>query len=75
MAQLILVQLSTSMEEASIENWLVEDGATVSAGQTIVVVMTDKAEVELEAPASGTLRIVAQVGDTVPIGGLIAEID
>jgi len=74
-AQLILVQLSTSMEEASIENWLVEDGATVSAGQTIVVVMTDKAEVELEAPASGTLRIVAQVGDTVPIGGLIAEID
>jgi pyruvate/2-oxoglutarate dehydrogenase complex dihydrolipoamide acyltransferase (E2) component len=74
-AQLILAQLSTSMEEASIENWLVEDGATVSAGQPIVVVMTDKVELELEAPSAGTVRIVAQTGDTVPVGAVIAEID
>lgn len=75
MAQLILAQLSTSMEEASVENWLVEDGATVTAGQPIVVVMTDKVELELEAPAAGTVRIVAQAGETVPVGGVIAEID
>lgn len=75
MAQLILAQLSTSMEEASVETWLVEDGATVSAGQPIVSVMTDKVELELEAPAPGTLRIVAQAGETVPVGAVLAEID
>lgn len=75
MAQLILAQLSTSMEEASVERWLVEDGTTVSEGQPIVVVMTDKVELELEAPASGTLRIVAHEGETIPVGAIIAEID
>ncbi len=75
MAQLILAQLSTSMEEASVEAWLVDDGASVSAGQPIVSVMTDKVELELEAPAAGTLRIVAQAGETVPVGAVLAEID
>lgn len=75
MAQLILAQLSTSMEEASVEQWLVADGATVAAGQPIVSVMTDKVELELEAPNAGTLRIVAQAGDTVPVGAVLAEIE
>jgi pyruvate/2-oxoglutarate dehydrogenase complex dihydrolipoamide acyltransferase (E2) component len=37
--------------------------------------MTDKVELELEAPSAGTVRIVAQTGDTVPVGAVIAEID
>ncbi len=75
MAQLILAQLSTSMEEASVEQWLVEDGSTVAAGQPIVSVMTDKVELELEAPSAGTLRIRVAEGETVPVGTVLADVE
>jgi pyruvate dehydrogenase E2 component (dihydrolipoamide acetyltransferase) len=71
---LTLPQLSISMEDAKVAHWLVEDGATVTAGQAIVEVETDKATMEVEAPADGILRIVAAPGTIVPVDGVLAEI-
>ena len=41
------------VEQVLVVEWLVPDGAAVKAGDPVVVIDTDKAETELEAPASG----------------------
>ena len=75
MTAVTVPQLSISMEEAKVSRWLVEDGEPVRAGQLLVEVETDKATVEIEAPADGVLRIVAAEGAIVPVEGVLAELD
>ena len=67
-------RLSDSMEEGTIVRWLVEDGASVSRGDDVVEIETDKATMTYSADADGVLRIVASEGDTLPIGAVIASI-
>jgi pyruvate dehydrogenase E2 component (dihydrolipoyllysine-residue acetyltransferase) len=74
MIPVTLPQLSISMEEGKVLRWLVEDGAEVSAGDPIVEIETDKATVEVEAPAQGRVRIVAAEGETMAVEATIAEI-
>ena len=75
MTSVVVPQLSISMEEAKVGRWLVEDGDAVAAGQLVVEVETDKATVELEAPAAGLLRIVAGEGAIVAVDGVLAEVE
>jgi len=70
-----LTQLSISMEDAMVSRWLVGDGEPVAAGQPIVELETDKATVEIEAPAAGVLHIVAAEGAVVVVDGLLAEVE
>ena len=64
-----------NQEEGEIVSWLVSEGDTVSEGQPIVEVETDKATVELEATAAGVLaKIVHGEGDIVPNNSVIAVI-
>ncbi len=63
------------MTEGTIVEWLVEDGAPVTAGQPIYVLETDKTEAEIEAPASGVLRIEADAGELLEVGTPIGEIE
>ena len=72
--EFLMPKLSDTMEEGTILQWLAEDGADVTKGQTIVEIETDKANMMVEAPDSGALHIVAQVGDSLPIGAPIATI-
>jgi pyruvate dehydrogenase E1 component alpha subunit len=74
MTSFTLPQLSISMEEGTVTAWLVEDGASVTAGEPIVEIETDKATVQVEAPASGEIRIVAPAGATLAVDALLAEI-
>src|SRR6516162_2933840 len=67
-------RLSDSMEEGTIVRWLKSDGDTVSKGEPIAEVETDKATVTFDADADGTLRILAGEGETVALGGVIATI-
>ncbi len=68
-------RLSDSMEEGTILKWLVSEGDEVSRGQELVEIETDKANMTYEADTDGTLvEIVAQEGDTLPIGEPIARI-
>ncbi len=66
-------KMSDTMEEGVLVSWLVDEGAKVSAGDVIAQVETDKATMDLEVYDDGVLlKKVAQEGEAVPIGGLIA---
>jgi pyruvate dehydrogenase E2 component (dihydrolipoamide acetyltransferase) len=68
-------KLSDTMEEGVIAKWNVKEGDTVSAGDIIAEVETDKATMDVEVFDGGTiLKIVPGEGDAVPLGGLIAII-
>ena len=70
----VMPKLSDTMEEGTVLQWLKEDGDAVTKGEPIVEIETDKANMMVEAPDSGQLQIVAQVGDSLPIGATIATI-
>ena len=68
-------KLSDTMEEGVIAKWNVNEGDSVSAGDIIAEVETDKATMDVEVFDAGTiLKIVPGEGDAVPLGGLIAII-
>src|SRR3954447_13468590 len=67
-------RLSDSMEEGTILKWLKADGDEVKRGDELVEIETDKANMTYEADSDGVLQIVAQEGDTLPVGELIARI-
>lgn len=59
--------------EAAIQEWLVAVGDTIAAGQPIAEIETEKATVELEAEARGTIgRLLIAAGTSVEVGEPIA---
>ena len=73
--QILLPQLGFSMSEGQIAEWLAADGDQVVEGQPLYALEADKSTNEVEAPASGTLRIVAQVGETYEVGTVLGTIE
>jgi pyruvate dehydrogenase E2 component (dihydrolipoamide acetyltransferase) len=68
-------RLSDSMEEGTVLKWLVDEGGEVKRGEPLVEIETDKANMTYDADTDGVLvEIVAQEGDTLPIGDVIARI-
>jgi pyruvate dehydrogenase E2 component (dihydrolipoamide acetyltransferase) len=67
-------KLSDSMEEGTILAWLVDPGAQVTAGDDLLEVETDKANMTVEAEGSGVLEILAAEGSTVAVGTPIARL-
>jgi pyruvate dehydrogenase E2 component (dihydrolipoamide acetyltransferase) len=68
-------RLSDSMEEGTVLKWLVEEGGEVKRGEPLVEIETDKANMTYDADTDGVLvEIVAQEGDTLEIGEVIARI-
>ena len=65
---LTIPKLQMSTTEGTLTEWLVEDGATVTAGQAIYALETDKSVQEIEAPESGRLIQKAAAGETYPVG-------
>lgn len=65
-----------TMEAGIIAEWLAQPGDLLREGQGIAVVITEKVEVELEAPVSGKLAgICAGPDSEVPVGEVIAWIE
>jgi pyruvate dehydrogenase E2 component (dihydrolipoamide acetyltransferase) len=63
------------METGKIVKWLKKEGEEVKKGEPLVEIESDKANIEVEAYASGKLsKIVVKEGDSAPIGAVIAEI-
>ena len=64
-----------SVTEGTILEWHAKVGDPIKLDDTIVEISTDKVDVELPSPASGTVsEILAQEGDTVTVGQVIARI-
>jgi pyruvate dehydrogenase E2 component (dihydrolipoamide acetyltransferase) len=72
--EVVMPQLSDSMEQGTILTWLIADGAAVSAGQELVEIETDKATMTYEAEIDGTLEVVVAAGTTVAVGEVIARL-
>ncbi|WP_165189671.1 biotin/lipoyl-containing protein [Caulobacter soli] len=72
---ILLPKLGFSMTEAQIAEWLVADGAHVTEGQPLYSLEADKSTNEVEAPASGTLRIIAQIGEIYEVGTVLGTIE
>ena len=63
-----------SVTEGTILEWSVKVGDLVGDGDTVVEISTDKVDMELPAPAAGTItEILAGEGDTVHVGQVIAR--
>jgi len=74
-ANVIMPALELAQETGKVLRWLKSPGDTVTKGEPIVEIETDKVTVEIEAPASGVLRdVTAREGDVVPVGKTIAVI-
>ena len=68
-----LPALGNSMEEGTITQWFKAEGEAVAKGETLYEVMTDKVNMEVEAPEAGVLRkILAAVDETIPVNGPVA---
>ena len=71
----IMPALGMAQETGTLIQWLKSAGDSVTKGEPLMEVETDKATVEIEAPASGILSsITAQPGDVIPVGQRIALI-
>jgi pyruvate dehydrogenase E2 component (dihydrolipoamide acetyltransferase) len=71
----IIPKLGDNVTEATIVDWLVEDGAEVNEGDDIIELETDKAVVPVPANASGTIKLGPYTaGDTVAIDAVVATI-
>jgi pyruvate dehydrogenase E2 component (dihydrolipoamide acetyltransferase) len=73
--QVILPALGMAQETGIIVRWLKAERQEVAKGEPLLEIETDKATVEIEAPASGVLvNITGTVGVEIPVGQVIASI-
>lgn len=68
-------EMGESVSEVTVLEWLKGEGEFVEKDEPICVLETDKANVDLPSPASGTLQQLKQVDDTLNVGELLARID
>ncbi|MBL8064948.1 MAG: 2-oxo acid dehydrogenase subunit E2 [Chthonomonadaceae bacterium] len=75
MTEVIMPKMGDGMEEGTLLEWLKKDGDAVRSGEVIGNIQTDKATLEMESPAAGTLTgFLITEGQTVPVGTAIAAI-
>ena len=73
--KVVMAQLSPTMEEGKLLEWKVQEGDSVSQGDVVAEIETDKANMDVEAMGEGVLRkILVQAGEIVPVGVLIGII-
>ncbi|AMO70528.1 biotin/lipoyl-containing protein [Sphingorhabdus sp. M41] len=73
--EILLPKLGFSMTEGQVAEWLIADGGEVKEGDLLFLLEADKSTNEVDAPASGTLKIVAPVGETIQVGDVIGYIE
>jgi pyruvate dehydrogenase E2 component (dihydrolipoamide acetyltransferase) len=73
--EIVMPALGMAQETGVLLQWLKQPGDSVTKGEPLMEVETDKAAVEVEAPASGVLaQVTAGPGDVIPVGQVIAVI-
>ena len=73
--EIILPKVDMDMATGRISRWMVAEGAMVKQGDPVFEMETDKAAMEVEAPASGMLgNVLAKVGADIPVGQVVAWI-
>lgn len=71
---IVMPKLGLTMEEGVLAEWHVAPGDKVTTGQILFVVETDKLATEVEAVSDGEIvELVAQAGETLPVGAVVAR--
>ena len=71
--EIVIPKMGQTVEEATIEKWLKSEGDSVSKGEPVFEITTDKATLEVESFVSGALKkIILEPGEVVPIGAIAA---
>ena len=73
--EILLPKIGFSMSEGQIAEWLVEDGADVKEGDPLFTLEADKSTNEVEAPATGKLKIDKPAGETYEVGTVLGTIE
>jgi pyruvate/2-oxoglutarate dehydrogenase complex dihydrolipoamide acyltransferase (E2) component len=73
--EIILPKIGFSMTTGVLAEWLIKDGAQVVAGAPLFSLENDKSVTEVEAPASGVLRVVKAAGESYDVGTVLAIIE
>jgi len=71
----VMPQLGNEIEEAQIDGWLKKPGDAVKAGEPLLTITTPKLTMEIEAPATGTLKeILVPADELASVGATLAII-
>ena len=73
--QVAIPSMGESVSEVILREWLKGDGERVERDEPLCVLETDKANVDLPAPASGALKHLQPTDTTLAIGAVVAEIE
>jgi len=72
--EIVMPKSSMTMTEGELVKWVVAEGDEVQAGDPVAEIMTDKVEMEVEAPEDGRMGILVEEGLTVSVGTTIGVI-
>lgn len=73
--QILLPKLGFSMDEGTVAEWHAADGGIIKEGEPLYSLESEKAVEEIPAPASGRLKIIAPIGETLKVGTVLGEIE
>jgi len=74
--EVIMPRLGQEMTKGTIVEWCKKEGEKVQQGETLFLVETEKATIEVESEATGILKqILVGEGEEVPVGQVIAIIE
>jgi pyruvate/2-oxoglutarate dehydrogenase complex dihydrolipoamide acyltransferase (E2) component len=68
-------KIGMSATEMTLTEWMFGDGEAVTTGDILYTVETDKTATEIEAQASGTLKVIGVEGESYAVGTLIGTIE
>ena len=74
--EVAMPQMGESVVEGTVTKWLVKEGDVVAEDQPLCEISTDKVDTEIPSPGAGRIaKIIAQEGQTIPVGGQLAIIE
>ena len=74
--EIIMPSLGETVDEGKVVKWLKKVGDEIKEGDILCEVETDKTAAEIPSTVKGKLtEIIAQEGDTIPVGGKIATVE
>lgn len=73
--EILLPKLGFAMDDGLLAEWMVPDGGQAVKGEPLFALESDKSTNEVESPATGTLKILKEAGETYDVGTVLATIE
>jgi pyruvate/2-oxoglutarate dehydrogenase complex dihydrolipoamide acyltransferase (E2) component len=73
--EVLLPKLGFSMNEGTLAEWKIQDGQEIKEGEPLFALESDKSTNEVDSPATGTLKIIAEPGKVYEVGTVLAIIE